>query len=410
MKTAGYLFLVLFLFGLPGVAPAGSDQSFDVLVVPTLLDNDMDIWYKTPPDSAPTINSVSSVTKGQVFKIAVFFSRYRVDNKNRADITFDIRLIKPDGSPYFVQKGLKGYAGKTPRADMVLLCAAMVGVSFEPEDPWGDYTISVVAHDNIAKASKSQSVGITLAKWSPGEKPATFKDFEKWYRDYHVAPKPNEAVHAYLAHEPLQDKKGGLLLAGLYFFKVILEENKYLVDHLAARFEKAAEEQQKKIILMLYWLNKLDRVPLTPEQKAAYKAWAAQAVLPDPYGETLSGDQQDMLWAEFFATGRIRPIRKLISNLEYSKYKGSIEAYKKSDKTDEDKRNAYKDAVFQSAVWSITSNCKQHALVAKYCIYLHDSGDLSANEKSLLGVILSEAFSREKGKGHPKKDRKNNRL
>ena len=187
-------------------------------------------------------------------------------------------------------------------------------------------------------------------------------------------------------------------------------ENKYHIDHLASRFEKATEEQQKKIILMLHWLNMLDKIKATPEEKAAYKAWASQVVLPDPYGETLSGGQQDMLWAEFFATGRIRPIRKLISNLEYSKYKGSIEAYKESKKTEEDKLNAYKDAVFQSAVWSLASNCKQHALVAKYCIYLHDNGKLSANEKSLLGVILSKVFSQDNEKEQPKHEQKNNRL
>lgn len=410
MKTSKYLVLVLFLFGLSGFAHAGSDTSFDVLVVPTLLDSEMDVWYKTPPDSAPAINAVSAVTKGQTFQIAVFFSRYQIDKKNNADITYDVQLKKPGGSPYFEQKGLKGYAGKTLRADVVLLCGNMVGVSFDPEDPWGDYTISVIAHDNIAKTSKSKSVKIMLSKWSLGEKPATFEDFDKWYQDYHVAPKPNEAVYAYLTHEPLQDKKGELAFAGLYFFKVVFVENKYLVDHLASRFEKATEEQQKKIILMLHWLNMLDKIKATPEEKAAYKAWASQVVLPDPYGETLSGGQQDMLWAEFFATGRIRPIRKLISNLEYSKYKGSIEAYKESKKTEEDKLNAYKDAVFQSAVWSLASNCKQHALVAKYCIYLHDNGKLSANEKSLLGVILSKVFSQDNEKEQPKHEQKNNRL
>jgi hypothetical protein len=62
--------------------------------------------------------------------------------------------------------------------------------------------------------------------------------------------------------------------------------------------------------------------------------------------------------------------------------------------------------VFQSAVWSISSNCKQHALVAKYCIYLHDNGDLSANEKSLLGAILSKVFAQDNEKEQPKKERK----
>ena len=46
------------------------------------------------------------------------------------------------------------------------------------------------------------------------------------------------------------------------------------------------------------------------------------------------------------------------------------------------------EAVFQSAIWSITSNCKQSSLVFHYCVGLHESDQLNDTEKGYLGAIL----------------------
>lgn len=361
----------------------------------TGLDQEMDVWYKTPPDSTPHISSVSDVTKGQKFQIALFFSGYQLDGDDKAHITFAVKVRKPDGSVYFEQNNLNGVMRKIVQRDVLLLSETVVGISFDPPDPWGNYTIDITAYDAVAKKSKTKSIEITLSPWQLGNKPGTQEESDKWINDYHVSPKPNEAVYAYIVHCPLTDKKGELAVAGLSIFKVIFQENPYLIDHLIAQIKTASEEQRKKIIIMLHLLGKLDKIDI-PSEISEFRVKATAIKLPDPYGETLSGHQQDMLWAEFLATGRIKPIRKLVTNLEYSKYAGSLDGYKKSKQTDEDKLNAYKEALFQSAVWSIKSNCQQYELVAKYCVYLYEHGDLSTEEKKRLGFILSKVF--EKGK------------
>ena len=399
--------IVLFLLILFGSVCYGEDKKmpdFDVMTVPTGLDREMDVWYKTPPDSAPRISSVSEVTKGQKFQLALFFSGYELDKDGKANVIFDIRIKKPDSSVYFERNGLNGIA-RAVQPNVLLLSEAVVGASFDPPDPWGEYKIEITARDTIAKKSKTQSIGITLSPWQLGNAPGSAEEFDKWSKDYHVSPKPNEAVYAFIAHCPLTDNKGELAVAGLYLFKVIFAENPYLAGHLAAQFKSATQEQQQKIIVLLHLLGKLDKIAI-PAGLAEFKSKATKIALPDPYGETLSGHQQDMLWTEFLATGRIRPVRKLITNLEYSKYTGSIDGFKKSKQTDEDKMNVYREAIFQSAVWSLTSNCKQHELVAKYCIFLYEHGDLSANEKKLLGMILSRVFDKGKDKKAGAKDLK----
>lgn len=410
MKIRRLLFPVLFLM-LSSVCFGENNNSrdFDFMTVLTGLDQEMNVWYKTPPDSTPHISSVSDVTKGQKFQIALFFSGYQLDKDDKAQINFDVKVRKPDGSVCFEQKTLNGVVRKIDQRDVLLLSETIVGISFDPSDPWGNYTIDITGYDAVAGKSKKQSVGITLSPWQLGNKPGTEEEFDKWIKDYHVSPKPNEAVYAFIVHCPLTDKNGELAVAGLTIFKVIFQENPYLVDHLIAQIKTASEEQQKKIIIMLHLLGKLDKVGISAAL-AEFKAKATTIKLPDPYGETLFGHQQDMLWAEFLATGRIKPIRKLLTNLEYSKYAGSIDGYKKSKQTDEDKLNAYKEALFKSAAWSIKSNCQQHELVAKYCVYLYKYGDLSVEEKKWLGFVLSKVFEKDKGKDSGSKAQRDDKL
>jgi len=410
MKIRRLLLPVLFLL-LSSVCfgESKNDRGFDFMTVLTEQDQEMDVWYKTPPDSIPHISTVSDVTKGQRFRIALFFSGYQLDKADKAHVSFDIKVRKPDDSVYFEQKNLNGTERKIDQRNILLLSETIVGISFDPPDPWGKYTIDIAGYDAVAGKSKTQSIGITLSPWQLGNKPGTNEEFDKWIKDYHAAPKPNEAVYAFITHCPLTSKKGELAAASLTIFKVIFQENPYLIDHLIAQMKTATEEQNMKIIVMLHLLGKLDKAGI-PAGLAEFKAKAATIKLPDPYGETLSGDQQDMLWAEFLATGRIKPIRKLVTNLEYARYTGSLEGYKKSKQTDEDKLKAYKESLFLSATWSIKSNCQQHELVAKYCAYLYEHGDLSTEEKKWLGYVLSKVFEKDKGKDASTKEKRSDKL
>ena len=114
--------------------------------------------------------------------------------------------------------------------------------------------------------------------------------------------------------------------------------------------------------------------------------------MPDPYGQINHPVQLDMLWWDFFATGRIKPIQKLVSVLEYSKYAGAIGAYKKSKKTQADLKKAMKDAIFQALVWSLRSNCRHHELVRNYCLYILQKEKLSDVQRLHLAIMMEKFF------------------
>jgi hypothetical protein len=95
-----------------------------------------------------------------------------------------------------------------------------------------------------------------------------------------------------------------------------------------------------------------------------------------------------MLWATFMAGGSYQPILKLIQTLEYTKFQGDLEKFESSKQTAEDRQKAINDAIYDSLVWSLTSNCRQHRLVKEYCIWALKYENLSNVQRGELKKIL----------------------
>lgn len=78
---------------------------------------------------------------------------------------------------------------------------------------------------------------------------------------------------------------------------------------------------------------------------------------------------------------------------------GTLEKVKSGElsKYDEVVKKAMLEAVFQSAIWSIMSNCKQSSLLFQYCVGLYESDQLNDTEKVYLEAMLKKV-SQEKQK------------
>jgi len=100
----------------------------------------------------------------------------------------------------------------------------------------------------------------------------------------------------------------------------------------------------------------------------------------------------DMLWADFFATGDAAPIRRIIYALNYEKYSGAIERYDSSAKTENDRKNAILDGVFQAARRSLESNIRQHSRVAEIAEQTLFNDELTQPEQLWLSVVLAKAL------------------
>ena len=97
--------------------------------------------------------------------------------------------------------------------------------------------------------------------------------------------------------------------------------------------------------------------------------------------------------------------------LNLSAHSGTIEKFKSGEleNSGETRSKIHKDAVFQSALWSIMSNCRQSELLFQYCVGLYESKELNEIEKRYLGMMLRKV-SEENQKSIQPDDRMNNRL
>lgn len=100
----------------------------------------------------------------------------------------------------------------------------------------------------------------------------------------------------------------------------------------------------------------------------------------------------DMLWADFFATGEVAPLRRLVHVLNYDQYAGAMERYAMSQKIEKDREDAMRDAAFQAARWSLQSNAQQHRRVGELLEQIYWKGDLTQPEQVWLSAVLAKAM------------------
>jgi len=146
-------------------------------------------------------------------------------------------------------------------------------------------------------------------------------------------------------------------------------------------------------------MNRTDELPVLPSQLKAVEQIMKGGRTPDPYSEITTGTQLDMLWAEYFATGRIQPIRQLTTSLSLIKHRGTLDQIKSGD-LDREKpevlRAGMLEAVFQSALWSLRSNCEQSPLLFPYCVNILDSEELDGPAQRVLAMLLQSMKPHEK--------------
>jgi hypothetical protein len=389
------LFLMAIL--IPALSFAKTEETdFDFILVLTRQDMNMDWWFAVPAQFLPNVSQVSEVSKGEFFKIIPIFSNYGLSKHKKAKISYSVEIIAPDGTVDEMVNDIDGFSGEIP-GPFLLPSIGRLAVSFDPEDMFGEYDVRVIAYDHIKNKKSSHNQRILLQEFDLEKQDLNSGD---WFFSYPSAPKPVLALKAYINFpRSYFDKDETPLWSALWFFKYIFSENEFLIPHTINFYNNKANQQQKRDILLLFHLlNRVDDL-VVDEGLREYVKQINKIKIPDPYQKITSGSQLDMLWAEFFASSRIKPIKQIMTALNLGVHSGTIEKFKSGGlgKTDEIRNKMLLEAVFQSAVWSIMSNCKQSQLLFKYCVGLYESNELNETEKGYLGFMLRKV-SEEKQK------------
>lgn len=104
----------------------------------------------------------------------------------------------------------------------------------------------------------------------------------------------------------------------------------------------------------------------------------------------LSAAMLDVFWSYYHATGDARAIRGVVSALEYSVDSGAAQRFRASKQTEEDKKAALRDALFQAAAWSLEGQMREHPPLLKMCKEIAADKSLKPAERAALVKIVQK--------------------
>lgn len=106
--------------------------------------------FDKPFDQAPNLSLMHSARVGEVVALKILFAWPQRDADGAIDVTYDVKIIGPDGKPYGEEyKGLEAIRHKVgPTNGVFDNVRAILKLSFEPSDARGVYRFVVVLHDN----------------------------------------------------------------------------------------------------------------------------------------------------------------------------------------------------------------------------------------------------------------------
>ncbi|MDT8384828.1 MAG: hypothetical protein RRB22_10460 [Gammaproteobacteria bacterium] len=370
-------------------------DDLDAIVIPSLMDQQLDAWYRVPLNSGPRIQKADKVTHGQTFMLLTFFKGYTTDKDNHIHLRYDVQIYGPDGKPT-EDKGvdMEVYKGPAGNSNALMLNRQYMLITFTDAYPVGTYSIKMTGYDKVENTSVVKETTIELVPFSLGEAFPSIKEVGSWMMAYYKSPEPMRSIQAIRASMKTETKWLNKNMNVATFFMYVFSNNSFLSHYIVKHMKNFSLEDRKKLLLIavLSGDDVLTQALLDTGDLDEIHDYAKGIKLPEKSEVVRHAAYLDVYWSEFLATGRYEPIKKIVGALALHQYKGSIEQYKATsdeERTDALKEKTYFEAVYQSAVWSLISNSKQMPQVFKYCVFIYQNEKLEEGVKKELGVLLS---------------------
>ena len=214
---------------------------------------------------------------------------------------------------------------------------------------------------------------------------------DDWLTYYYVKPQPERFVEEVLkmSGQGLLSRQGGSLNIACFLSRIMASSPSSIAGWMS-KLNKLPQEQ-KDVLAYAVWISN------TAEGrgyliKHGYRALAGEKPIDVLSLQPDKTEILDMLWCYFFAPGEKAPVRRLVKALEYEKFSGSIDKAKGLNKSEEVQKDAYLEAVYRAALWSLESNLKQHPRLVDICDEFVIAGDLSQPEKLWLSLVMAKAL------------------
>jgi len=314
------------------------NEAIDGVLIKTIDYSLKEKWNNTLGSSAPQILSSDTVFKNQNLFLTAIAWEYAIDSNNSANVYYSLKIIKPDNTLYLSRENVVLLNRQMKGNNNLQMSDSILKVSFNNDDVFGNYIIELIIFDKISGKEKKINAAITLSELPSYDKykVADEKDFMTWFDEYYKKPTPERALSYYIFYSKSNiANEASSFWSAFSIFLEIGRHNSFLLPEIMACYKS---QDLKTKIYLLYWL-KYSGLGTTDffgnlqgDEKSAYLKIKDDPPI-DLYVTISEGYQLDMLWGTFMASGSYAPVLKLIKTLDYVKFKGSLDNFKKSKQT-----------------------------------------------------------------------------
>ncbi|MCI5779492.1 MAG: hypothetical protein MR051_06740 [Lentisphaeria bacterium] len=352
--------------------------AYDVNFFPTLAVNTADQVRFVMPERGIGLSRVRRVERNQPFTLSISI-RLREQTDRPLKLIGTIAAKKPDGT-----------AGTgVPETELFDLPAGAKGVFFakievrgvfEPSDPTGDWEWTLTLRDagDPAGTVRTATAGIQLADSISDARPMDRAELNRFLTNYYRNPRPERLMAALKfflgdGDAELRKRKNFNPNPVIHGLAEAFRLNPQFHDDLAAATAGLTERQQLFMALIFAELGKdavmAQKEVIDPQVQVMIGQFAGKN--PLAFSEVKNPVHLDMLWMEFFITGKFEPVRRLAAELRkrpgISLADGTAKIKAKQPLTPEEKRQMGEQLIQFSADWSLTFHLRQgHRLAGFY--------------------------------------------
>lgn len=361
MKLSSFFLLTALMF--TGVVLT----AFDGKIICTKAQNIQDQWTGILPGRPPLMPLCTQVVRLEPFSVNVFFSNPEIKD-GKVNVTGKLKMINPAGN-VVTESQLQPQTFNSENPKSVFLFPDYLAVSFDPPDATGEYTFIAELQDLNGKKSFTDKTTIKLDEKISAE---PSKEPMKAISNYYTAPAPQNIIPGFseflkmLPELKAKQKNKFNPISILALFYYALQANPQLHGDFAKLADSLKNQEEKLFaVIIVHELGEKTFALLSKESQAAWNPHFADTF---KVGEKITTAYQlDILWSEFFITGKKAPIEKIVREVKQAADNLSPENYKKiAQPTQKDKESLMHFLNSHAAAWSIGSNAKRYHLVAFY--------------------------------------------
>ena len=347
-----------------------------------------DPWLYTISHEPELFPALTTVYPEQKIRVLGFIKSKQSDKK--IHLTCKMKIIGPDGLIYAESDGsLQAIADGKP----LLIDSLAYEITFKEQHPIGKYRIELEIKDIQSGQTILVKRTMSLSKFviqGTFENEAEYAEWlNHYYHDYNL-PRATSA-YLYLATVKFDWKtfnENARMNIQAAFYDTLYANNKWILPHMESLYKNGYPETQKKIVFIFSRLGHYPRSLFVGinDKMMAFSKWAKDLQIDDTSKQVHTALQIDIDWAQFFASGKYKYVKRIATLLNYAD-----DLNTPSDALLDPGEQINNATLLNAAKWSLASNCRTHPLVKAYCEYIAIYGNLKPEATKLLHEILSTA-------------------